>query len=136
MQPNETTTNCLTVVTTATLELHLDGTWSVIAFGPNKRIRHPKQTFLNRFNRNKKKIKELGKKKEKQEEPEPEFKTADWYLKNANKIRKQAGGPEGHSKHCSKCGMTGVNKQTCLTVIDMHGRMLQGRKHRKTGGWL
>ena len=138
MQQRQQNTDSLTVVTTATLRINLDGTWDVIGFGKPKHVRHPHQRKLTHWDRQRKKLIRKG---EINPESYPtsedlEFKSASWYLENARKIRKKSGGPEGHSKHCKRCGMTGVNSRTCLTVIDMHGKMLMGRKHRKSGGEL
>jgi hypothetical protein len=130
LQQRQQNTDSLTVVTTATLRINLDGTWEVIGFGKPKHVRHPHQRKLTNWQRKKRRT--VGS----LIDEEPEFKPASWYLENARKIRKKSGGPEGHSKHCKRCGMAGVNSRTCLTVIDMHGRMLMGRKHRKAGGAL
>lgn len=136
MQQRQQNTDSLTVVTTATLRINLDGTWEVIGFGNKKvdPIVDKKQTKFT-WEHFDKTYKSLMDSHDESTE-EPEFKPASWYLENARKIRKKSGGPEGHSKHCKRCGMTGVNSRTCLTVIDMHGRMLMGRKHRKSGGEL
>ena len=121
MQQRQQDTDSLTVVTTATLRINLDGTWEVIGFGKK---RHPNQTTFRRF-RNR---------EEEPKEEEPEFKPASWYLDRANEIRhKLRGGKEGHAKHCSRCGMKHKNVTTCLSVVDKRGAVIL-KEHRKPEG--
>lgn len=131
--------NSLIVETTAYLQLNCDGTWHTIGFGPNKKIIDiidNKQTTISDWDKKREKLIRKG---EIQPEAYPttedieEFKPASYYLERANKIRQQRGGKEGHSKHCSRCGFTGKNRLTCMSVIDQNGVVVH-KEHRKIGG--
>ena len=133
MYPNNTQQeNTLTVVTTATIQLNLDGTWKVVAFESNDK----KQTTIDTYNWN-----WDGTPDPEEEEdtgvmtglyellPEdhklnPKNYKAYEDLPKPRKIRAKetkTRKPRIRS-HCKKCGMKGKNILTCLSTVDSKGK--------------
>ena len=118
MYPNNTQQqNTLTVVTTATIQLNLDGTWNVIAFESDDK----EQTKIDTYNWNWEKKylsnEELDKLPSFQELPKP---------LGTGKLRKIRAKETKQRKprirsHCKKCGMKGKNVLTCLSTVDRKG---------------
>jgi len=121
MYPNNTQQeNTLTVVTTATIQLNLDGTWKVVAFESNDK----KQTTIDTYNWNW------------DGTPDPEDEELETIKvgtkefnelfpdKKPRKIRAKetkTRKPRIRS-HCKKCGMKGKNVLTCLSTVDKNGK--------------
>lgn len=122
MYPNNTQQeNTLTVVTTATIQLNLDGTWKVVSFESNDK----KQTTIDTYNWNwdgtpdpdeKEYLsnEELDSLPSFQEIPKPKPRKI---RAKETKTRK----PRIRS-HCKKCGMKGKNVLTCLSTVDKNGK--------------
>jgi hypothetical protein len=134
LQPNKQIENSLIVETTAYIQINCNGTWHTIGFGPDKKRIDKKQTLITGYGPDgKPDIQGYVTEDNNRNIEIEEFKPASYYLERADKIRKQRGGKEGHSKHCSRCGFTGKNRLTCMSVIDQNGVVVQ-KEHRKTGG--
>jgi len=126
------TTDSLTVEITATISINKDGTWRILNFGKEQKVIDEKQTTLGEARE------PFWYREEIDEEPEPEFKPASWYLENAKKTRKRRKYNRGPN-HCGRCGMVNKNKLTCLSVMRADGTF-ESQKHREAeypfGRWI
>ena len=116
MYPNNTQQeNTLTVVTTATIQLNLDGTWKVVAFESNDKKQTTIDTYIWNWDGT--------------PDPEDEKLDVDNFkayedLPKPRKIRAKetkTRKPRIRS-HCKKCGMKGKNVLTCLSTVDKNGK--------------
>ena len=137
MYPNNTQQqNTLTVVTTATIQLNLDGTWNVIAFESDDKRQTkihfpefnklPKQHKLNNNHG-------LFSSRTDFEDDKPAIVT-DWDQQEQAKTRKVRAKETKQRKprirsHCKKCGMKGKNILTCLSTVDRKGNA-RSQHHR------
>tara|TARA_R110002096_G_C14162486_1_gene685058 strand:+ start:158 stop:538 length:381 start_codon:yes stop_codon:yes gene_type:complete len=118
MYPNNTQQeNTLTVVTTATIQLNLDGTWKVIAFESDDKS----QTKIDTYNWN-----WDGTPDPIDEEPVIE-QVIEKGVGISYKVRKPRAKETKTRKprirsHCKKCGMKGKNILTCLSTVDSKGK--------------
>jgi len=131
MYPNNTQQqNTLTVVTTATIQLNLDGTWDVIAFeSDDKRQTKIDKVWVNNnhgmFSTVDEELETIkaGTKEFDELFPEIFSSRTDFPTPKVRKIRaketKQRK-PRIRS-HCKKCGMKGKNILTCLSTVDRKG---------------
>lgn len=138
MYPNNTQQeNTLTVVTTATLQLNLDGTWKVIAFESNDK----KQTTIDTYNWNWDGTPD-PEDEEVFDDTENIFTDKDGNLrtKEESKARFEQRTRKPRAKetktrkprirsHCKKCGMKGKNVLTCLSTVDRKGKA-RSQHHR------
>lgn len=132
MYPNNTQQeNTLTVVTTATIQLNLDGTWKVVAFESNDK----KQTTIDTYNWN-----WDGTPDPEDEELETikvgtkefnELYPVEQVIEKGVGISYKARKPRAKEtktrkprirSHCKKCGMKGKNVLTCLSTVDKNGK--------------
>jgi hypothetical protein len=121
----------MTVEITATISINKDGTWHILNFG------NTKQETIDSFWTD---TLEERKAKEEEEHVQSEFKPASWYLDNAKKTRKRKKIYNRGPNHCGICGMKNKNKLTCLSIIDINGKLVNGeQRHRApvsyTRGW-
>jgi len=124
MAPNKSSIeNSLVVSATVTIQLNLDGTWTVIGFNSDDQ----NQTKLTSFeykpvNNN------HGMFNERQRVADLKSDRITARKIRAKETRKRS---KRCSSHCAKCGMQGKNILTCLSTVDSKGKA-RSQHHRRT----
>ena len=143
MYPNNTQQqNTLTVVTTATIQLNLDGTWDVIAFeSDDKRQTKIDKVWVNNnhgmfstVDEELETIKVGSKAFDELYPDDPAILFQELNLNENTKVRKIRAKETKQRKprirsHCKKCGMKGKNILTCLSTVDRKGNA-RSQHHR------
>jgi hypothetical protein len=145
----------MTVEITATISINKDGTWHILNFGKEQKVIDEEQVLITGYgNDGKPDIQgyvdsepdtEWDRKRDKlirKGEIDKDAYPTSWHLNNAKELREQVKrkpynrGPN----HCGICGMKNKNKLTCLSIIDINGKLVNGeQRHRApvsyTRGW-
>jgi hypothetical protein len=119
------TTESLTVEITATISVNKDGTWHILNFGKEQKVIDEGQRSLTEWDKKRAKLIKKG-------EIDKRAYPTSWHLANARKKRARPKKYNRGDNHCSICGMKNKNKLTCLSVIDINGKLVNGeQRHRK-----
>jgi len=133
MHPNNVKhQNTLTVVTTATIQINLDGTWNIIAFeaDDNKQTKFSKYVKPKPLDWDYHSIRGAILNKKMDKERQQAFNQKSDRITARKKRAKETKTRKPRIRsHCKKCGMKGKNILTCLSTVDRKGNA-RSQHHR------